>query len=195
MASPSSKTSQFLAHAFIPVLCAIALGFIFYGTDVFNPFHGTSQFVHTPIIASVFYFLLVLGNPRNAYAGLFVLLVLTVLSTHSTTAIFIVRDILYFAAIALAVLVYFKYFKQAAHVNHFYPAIAMAGLYAVAYIVTSEIHLAIVQSSGSNVSQTIPDMAKFSAFYGVVIGFAVGGGITLADMFLGPIESDQAEAD
>ena len=193
MISPLSRTSQFLSHAFVPILCSIAVGFIFYGTDVFNPFHGTSQFVHTPIIASVFYFLLVLGNSRNAYAGLFVLLVLTVLSTHSTTAIFIVRDVLYFAAIATAVLVYFKHFKQGAQTNQFYTAITMAGLYAVAYIVTSEIHLAIVRDSGSNIPQTVAGMATFSAFYGVAIGFAVGGGITLADMLFGAIEADRAE--
>ncbi len=195
MTSPSSKTSRFLSHALVPVLCSIALGYIFCGTDVFNPFHGTSQFAHTPIIASVFYFLLVLGNSRNAYAGLFALLVLTVLSTHSTTAIFIARDILYFAVIVIAVLVYFKYFKQAARTNQFYTAITMAGLYAVAYVITSEIHLAILRDSGSDAPQTVAGMATFSAFYGVVIGFAVGGGITLADMLLGAIEDDLAETD
>jgi hypothetical protein len=195
MTSASSKTSQFLSHAIVPILFSIIVGFIFYGSDVFNPFHGMSQFVHTPIIASVFYFLLVLGNSRNSYAGLFVLLVLTVLSTHSTSTIFIVRDILYFAAIAIAVLVYFKYFKQSAQINHFYTAITMAGLYAVTYVVTSEIHLAIVRSFGFDATQTVASMATFSAFYGVVIGFAVGAGITLADMFLGKIEDHHAETE
>jgi hypothetical protein len=191
----SSRTSQFLSHAIFPVFCSVVLGFIFFGADIFNPSSWTSQFLLTPITASVFYYLLVLRNSRNAYAGLFVMFALTMFLRHSTTAILILYDILCFAAIPAAVLFYFRYFKQGAQINYFYTAITMSGLYAGTYVAALEIHLAILRASGSYGAQTLASVATYCAFYGVLIGFAVGGGITLAEMLLGKIEDDQAETE
>lgn len=194
MTSRSSKPTQFLLHALIPVLCSVVLGFIFFGRDIFNQSYTTSQFVNTPIIASVYYFLLVLGNDRNAYAGLFVLLLLTLFSTHSMTLVFILRDILYVAAIAFAVMVYFKHFRQSARINLFYPAITMSGLYAVTYVIIWEVYLAIVRATDVSAAQEAgTSVVATIAFYGVAIGFAVGGGITVADKILGemkPVPTD-----
>lgn len=186
MNMPSSKPVQFILHAIMPVVCSIIVGFILCGTDVFNPNYHTSQFIHTPIIASVFYFLLVLGKPKYAWVGLFILLVLTILMVHSTTAILIARDLFYVAAIGAAVLLYFKYFKQGAHFNYFYPAVTMAGLYSTAYITTRVIHFVILRSLGfSTVHETVLSVASTPAFYGATIGFAVGGGIAIADKLFG----------
>lgn len=190
MPTPSSKTVQFILHAIIPVVCSIIVGFILCGMDIFNPNYHTSQFIHTPIIASVFHFLLVLGKPKYAWAGLFVLLVLTIFMVHSTTAILISRDLFYIAAITIAVLLYFKYFKQSAHINFFYTAVTLAGLYSAAYIITSEIHFVILRSTGCITgNEATMGIATLPAFYGVAIGFAVGFGITIADKFLGTLNA------
>jgi hypothetical protein len=188
MTSQPSKIGRLFLQALIPILCSILLGFILFGADVFTPSNSTYQFVLTPVIASIFYFLLVLGNQRNAYAGLFVLFVLTLFMTHSTSggAIYIVRDILYFAAIAGAIYLYFKYFSKHAHLNAFYSAITLAGLYAATYVVTSEINLAIVRLLVSGaLPETVVSMATTAAFFGVFIGFAVGGGIMIAEKLFG----------
>jgi hypothetical protein len=195
MKPPSSKPTQFLLHAFVPVLCSIVLGYIFFGEEVFNRLHTTFQFVITPIIASVFYFLLVLGSQRNAYAGLIVLFFLTLLTTQSTSVVYILRDAFYVAAIATAVLVYFKYFKQAEQINFLYTAITMAGLYAVTYILAQEVHVAILQASGvTTAREAASNPPAFFAFYGVAIGLAVGGGITLADKVFGALNGSQKKA-
>lgn len=190
MNSKTSKTAQFMSHTIMPVICSVILGWIFCGAEVFNRSSTASQFIQTPVIASVFYSLLALGKPRDAYAGLFVLLVLMFVSTRSTTAIFILRDLLYFAATAGAVFIYFKYFKQSAHISLFYPAIALAGLYASTYVITSEIQLAIVRAAvPHSTPETVYSIAAITSFYGSAIGFAVGGGITIADRLLGEIGS------
>lgn len=186
MSTPSLKSVQFILHVIIPVVCSIIIGFILCGMDIFNPNYHTFQFIDTPIIASVFYFLLVLGKPKHAWVGLFFLLVLTIFMVHSTTAILIARDLFYVAAIGAAVLLYVKYFKQGAHFNYLYPAITMAGLYSTAYITTRVIHFVILRSLGySAVHETVLSVASTPAFYGVTIGFAVGGGITIADKLFG----------
>lgn len=192
MKPPISKPAQFLLHASVPVLCSIVLGYIFFGQGVFNRLHTTFQFVITPVVASVFYFLLVIGSQRNAYAGLIVLFFLTLLTTQSTTAIYIIRDAFYVAAIAIAVLVYFKYFKQAENINFLYTAITMAGLYAVTYILAQEVHGAILQASGVNTArEAAAGPPAFFAFYGVSIGFAVGSGFTLGDKVFGTLTANQ----
>jgi hypothetical protein len=192
MTLPSSKPAQFLLHAFVPVLCSIVIGYIFFGEEVFNRFHTTFQFVITPVVASVFYFLLVLGSERNAYAGLIVLFFLTLLTTRSTTAVYIVRDAFYVAAIAAAVLVYFRYFKRADQINFLYTAITLAGLYAVIYILAQEIHGALLQVSGVNAGRgDMNGTRAVFAFYGIAIGFAVGAGITLGEKVFGTLNGVQ----
>jgi hypothetical protein len=192
MKLPISKPAQFVLHAFVPVLCSIVLGYIFFGQEVFNRLHPTFQFVITPVIASVFYFLLVLGSQRNAYAGLIVLFFLTLLTTQSTTVIYILRDVFYVAAIATAVLAYFKHFKRADQINFLYAPITMAGLYAVIYILAQEFHVAVLQASGVDAArEAAASPPAFFAFFGVAIGFAVGGGIALGDKVFGTLTANQ----
>jgi hypothetical protein len=190
MATPPSRPVQFISRAFIPVIFSIIVGIMLCGGEVFNRYSTASQFVYTPIIASVFYWLLVLGKPRDAYAGLFVLLVLQIVLARSTTTILVLRDLFYVAEIATAVLLYFKYFKQSAHISPFYTAITLAGLYAAIYVIASQIHLAIIRdASPQSTRETAYSMATIASFYGSTIGFAVGGGITIADKMLADIES------
>lgn len=189
MNSKTSKTAQFLSRTIIPVICSIILGLMLCGAYVFNRYSTAYQFIQTPIIASVFYSLLALGKRRDTYVGLFVLLVLTFVSTQSTTAIFITRDLLYFAAIVVAVYLYFKYFRQSAHINPFYAAITLAGLYATTSVITSEIQLAIIRDADPHSTrESAYSVATVASFYGSAIGFAVGAGITLADKSLGELE-------
>jgi hypothetical protein len=190
MATTPSRPVQFISRAIIPVIVSVIVGILLCGGEVFNRYSTASQFVYTPIIASVFYWLLVLSKPRDAYAGLFVLLVLQIILARSTTTILIFRDLFYVAEIAAAVLLYFKYFKQCAHINPFYTAVTLAGLYAAIYVTASQIHLAILRDANpQSTRETVYSMAAIASFYGSTIGFAVGAGITVADKMLADIES------
>ncbi|MHB8156504.1 MAG: hypothetical protein ACYDEQ_03820 [Desulfocucumaceae bacterium] len=188
MFRPSSKPLQFILHAIIPVVCSIILGLILCNGNIFDTFSSTTQFIYTPIIASVFYYLLAYDKPKYAWLGLIVMMVLNVILNHSTGVPLISRDFLYVAAIAIAVFLYFKYFRQGAHINYFYTAFILAGLYSVAYIVTTEIHFATLPYFSQMTGHiAIILIASTPALYGVTIGFAVGGGITIADKLFGVV--------
>jgi hypothetical protein len=189
MATAPSRPVQFISRAIIPVILSIIVGILLCGGEVFNRHSTASQFLYTPIIASVFYWLLVLGKPRDAYAGLIVLLILQIILAHSTTML-VLRDPFYVGETAAAVLLYFRYFKQDAHIKPFYAAITLAGLYGVIYVIVSQIHLAIIrEASTRSIEVTAYSMATVASFYGSTIGFAIGGGITIADKMLADIES------
>jgi hypothetical protein len=191
MYATTSKVQQFLLHASVPIISSVVLGFVFYQDGVFNRQHGSFQFVWSGVVASIFYYLLVFLRSRDAYLGLFVLLLLTFATTHSTQAAYILRDIFYVAAIGVSVLIYFNHFRQCAHINSAYPAIALAGIYAIIYIVAAEVHMGILRSLAmENTGGSYVSVASTTAFFGVLIGFAVGGGITAAEKLFGKTSTD-----
>jgi hypothetical protein len=182
MDSNGSKIQRFMLHALVPIGCSVALGFVFYQDGVFNSYHGSFQFVWSAVVASVFYYLLLFLRARDAYLGFLLLLLLTFVTTRSTQPALILRDILYIAAIGASVFIYFHYFRQSAKPNSMYPAVTLGGIYGAVYIIASEIHLGIIHGLGMiDTGGTIVSMAATAAFFGLSIGFAVGGGIALAD--------------
>lgn len=190
MVSTGSKTQQFILKALIPVICSIIVGYIFYQEGVFNRYHGSFQFVWSAVVASVFYYLLVFLRPRDAYLGFLILLLLTFVTTQSTRPSFILRDIFYTMAIGVSIFVYFKYFRQGSKLNYAYPAVTLAGIYGVVYIIASEIHLGIIRYFVmEDTGGTFLGLASTTAFFGVLIGFAVGIGITLAERIFGSQKS------
>ena len=128
---------------------------------------------------------------RDAYLGFLVLLMLTFLTTESTRPAFILRDIFYVSAIGASVLIYFHYFKQGVQSNYAYSAVTLAGIYGVVYIIASEIHLGIIRGFGmENTGNDFVGLAATAAFFGVLIGFAVGAGIMIAQTVFGQIKND-----
>ena len=194
MVSSKSRVQEFILHSLVPILCSIVVGFIFYQDGVFNRYHSSFQFVWTAVVASIFYNLLICVRSRDAYLGLIVLLFFTLVSTQSTRPMFILRDIFYITGIGTAIIIYVKYFKQNAGNNYLYSAVTLAGLYGLSYMVTSEIHFVIVgTASVDNTPVTFVSLASSTTFWGVLIGFAIGSGITLADKFFGIIKAPNHE--
>jgi len=190
MSSAPSKPAQFFLHLIVPVICGLVLGFLFFGTEVFDTHSDKCQFLAVPLIASAFYFLLAFGDSRNAFAGLIVLYFINSLLTGSTTAIFIVRDVLYLVGLAVAVYGYSTYFHKSAHGNYLYTAVTMSGLCALTQIIASIIQLGIVRAAGfTSPITTVVSLASYSAFHGTMYGFAIGSGITISDKIFGAIES------
>ncbi len=185
MTSRSSKVQQFLLNASIPVACSVVTGYLFYQEGIFTPAHSAFQFVWSAVVASAFYNLLVSVRRRDAFIGLFVLFCLTLLTTRSTHIVYIIRDIFYVGAIGASMLLYVDYFKRSAEIHPLYPAVTISGIYALLYILVFEIHLAIVQGLGVQERAGAVSVASSSAMYGVLIGFAVGAGITIAERLFG----------
>ncbi len=186
MTKSRSKTEQFILHSIVPVLCTVAVGFVFYQENVFNRLYGAFQFVWSGVVASVFYYLLVYVRLRDAALGAIILLFLTFLTTASTRPAYILRDIFYVGGICVSIFVYFKYFRKDVPLNYARPAFLIAGIYGIVYIIVSEIYLGILRSfamedGGGNVVS----LASTTAFFGVLIGCAVGSGIALNERFFG----------
>ena len=180
MDASKSKIQQFLLQAVVPILCSIVVGFVFEQGEVFERRFTSFQFVWTAVVGTVFYYLLVYLRSRDAFLGLIVLFVLTLLTTGSTRLAFIVREIFYVGGIGLSIYVYFKYFSQGQSHNYAYPPLMLAGIYAVAYMALSEIHLAILRGlTTDSTGASVVGLASTTAFFGVSIGFAIGAGIAI----------------
>ena len=189
---PRSKVQQFLLLAFIPVLFAVILGMIFFGDHIFYTQYPAFQFLWSAVIASLFYHLLVFTRPRDAYLGLIILFILTLVTTQSTRPAYIIRDILYVAAIAAAVLFYKKYVQKPGQAHDFISALTFAGVYAVAAIIGGELNLIVVRAFGFEMfNEGVAYAASTGAFYGTTIGFAVGAGIVVCgNIFTSPVHSE-----
>ena len=186
MAPKASKVQSFILHALVPIICSIVVGYIFYQDEIFDRHYGSFQFVWSAVVASIFYYLLAYLRLRDALLGLLVLFLLTLVTTASTRPAYILRDIFYVAAIGASVFVYFTYFKSGASSNYGYTAVVLAGLYGLIYAVASVILLGVDQAialegiAGRMMTTTIHTTAGF----GLLIGFAVGAGITIGDRLL-----------
>jgi len=182
-----SRIRDFLLYCVAPIACSIALGFLFYRENVFNRYSGSFQFVSSAVVATVYYYLRLFVRLRDAFLGFLILLVITFLTTGSTQPVYILRDILYVAAIGAAIELYLRFFRSGAHLNVLYPAVALAGLYSLSYLLFSELHLGIIQSSGSDIhTGNAVSLASTVTMFGTLIGAAVGVGISLGDRVFGP---------
>jgi hypothetical protein len=186
MSRMTSSILQFLLRCVAPVTCSIAVGFLFYREIVFDRHYGAFQFLWTAVVAASFYYLLLMARPRDAALGAVILLFLTFLTTGSTHAAYVLRDIFYWGGIIASVWLYVRYFRGDGSPAYDRPGFLLGGLYAIVMIVASEIHLAVLQalameSTGGNVV----GLATTCAFFGVLIGFAVGSGFAINARFFG----------
>jgi hypothetical protein len=196
MAAKTSKVQQFILHALIPIGCSIVVGYIFYQDAIFSRYHSVFQFVWSAVVASLFYYLLVYVRLRDALLGLLVLFLLTIVTTGSTSVAYILRDIIYVAAIGASVFVYFRFFKKGADTNYAYSALTFAGIYGIIYSLAAIVLMALDNTleiegvSGARIANAI----QATAGVGLWIGFAVGAGITLADKLLSPRTPKQSHS-
>ena len=187
MTTPRHRLQQFVLHALIPVVCSTLLGMLFFGWNVVDRTTSAFQFLWTPVVMSVFYYLLRYARVRDAYLGLIGLFALTFLTTESTSALYIVRDILYFGAVALSIHLYVSYFSKHASTSPLYPAVTLGALYPLLYLVAAEVQLGIVHLTEPGTHGVTPvSLAESTAFFGLLIGFAVGCGISVAERMFGP---------
>jgi hypothetical protein len=186
MSRVTSSIQQFLLRCVAPVVCSIAIGYLLFEESVFDRHYGAFQFLWTAVVAASFYYLLLLARPRDAALGAVVLLFLTFLTTGSTHAAYILRDIFYWGGIIATVWLYVHYFRGDGSPAFDRPGFLLGGLYAITMIIASEIHLAVLRAlSMETTGGTVVSLANTCAFFGVLIGFAVGSGFAINERFLG----------
>jgi hypothetical protein len=185
MSESRSKVQQFIMWSIVPIVCSIVVGFIFFQESIFDRHNGVFQFLWSGVVASVFYYLLVFVRPRDTAVGFVVLLFLTFLTTESTRPALILRDIFYIGAIGVSVYLFFKHLRQDSPFHCAHSAFLLAGIYGIVYVIASEIHLGIVRSLLMEDTGGNPRLAFNTAFFGLLIGFAVGLGIALNEKFFG----------
>jgi hypothetical protein len=180
-----SRVQLFFLQCIAPISCSIALGYVLYQDRVFNRHYGPFQFVWTAVIATTFYYLLTGSRHRDALAGLFALFFLTIVTTQSTGVAFILRDIFYFAAITGTVYLFFRYYRRHHVANLLYRPFMIAGIYGSLYVLSSEVHLAMLNAFNiGTTGGTFLSIAGSTAFFGVAIGFALGAGIEINERYL-----------
>jgi hypothetical protein len=183
MNSSGVKVQQFILQAAIPIACSILVGYLFFQDGVFSRHHNAFQFLWNGIVASLFYYLLVSVRTRDALGGFLVLFLLTFAITRSSSAVLILRDILYTAAIGGSIYLYFRYFHKAAGQNIAYPAVTLGGIYGILYVIAGQLQLAIVRNLRmEGTPWHAVGAASTSAFFGLLIGASVGAGIAIAGM-------------
>ncbi len=193
MAQSRSGVQNFLLHCVAPIACSVIVGYTFFGAEVFNRYNPGFQFLWSAVVATVYYYLLMFVRQRDASLGLLLLFALTLITTGSTRAAFILRDILYFAALAASIYLYAKTFRGGEHLSAAYPAVALAGLYSLMYVILSELHLGILRLTELETTiGSYESLALTSAFYGALIGGSVGVGIAIGEKVFGPPPRSQA---
>ena len=128
MASTTPKIQQLLLRCIAPIACSIVIGFSLFQGSVFNLHSHAMMIIVASVIASVFYYLLVLSSRRDAYFGLVLLFVLSLIVDRSTRPALVLRDVLAVGGIGFSMLLYYRYFRDPTHLKYFYPPILLAGI-------------------------------------------------------------------
>jgi hypothetical protein len=180
MAPARSRVQQFFLQSIVPILCSIAVGYAFHQDRVFDHRHGAFQFVWSAVLASLFYYFLFFLRLRDALLGFILLFLLTFITTESTRPAFILRDIFYVGGIGVSIYLYFTHFHRGSTGNDAYTPLMLAGMYAVVSIIASAIYTGMLRTFAmEDTGGTLVSLASTSAYFGVLIGFAVGCGIRL----------------
>jgi len=181
-----SKIQRFILRVLVPIGCSIVIGIVFSQEYVFTRHSPAFQFLWSGTVASMFYYLLIYTRSSDALLGLILLLFLTFVTTGSTRIVYILRDIFYIGGIGASVFIYFMYFRQHSPENYAHPPFMLAGIYAICFIVTSEVNLAIIRNFiMENMIGSPVSLASSSAYFGTLIGFAVGSGISINEKYFG----------
>jgi hypothetical protein len=186
MAKTLTNVQRFLQWSIVPVLCSMLVGYLLFQDNIFNRTYGVFQFTWSAVVAAIFYYMLVMLRQRDAVLGLIVLFGLTLLTTGSTTFSNITRDILYFGSTVASSYVYFLYFRSDTPENYARPAFLFGGIYGILYSIAIAAQVIIVRNFvPGDPEAAISHVVTNGAFFGVLIGFAVGAGISINEKFFG----------
>ena len=180
MATQRFPLVRLIVDTVIPAACSTFLGYLFVQSLVFERFHPAFQFLAGSIILALVINLLLRTTVRTTLIGLGLLFILKVFLAGSDSVHGILHDVFSVGAVGVSGFLYY-FLSRRSQVDHFaLPPFLLAGIYGTVYIIASEILfflLRVLTTDGSG--GTIFSLAEISAFYGVLIGFAVGAGFSM----------------
>jgi hypothetical protein len=166
----------------VTVLCCLVVGFIFCQWRIFDPRDPAFQFVTFSVLGSMFFFTLRV-NARNSLAVLLVFFMIhSGLVTHALQHSTLLRDFLFFAAVAGAVSLFFVVFDRPGELSRPIDPLVLATLFALTYFVATVIlHAEEGFLSKVIVFNYVTDMILPLMTYGFLTGFGIGIGIFITD--------------
>jgi hypothetical protein len=182
MSSGVRSVADIVRRSFVTVVCCLAVGFVFYRWNIFNYHDPAFQFLAFGIVGSMFFFTLRV-NARNSLAVLFVLFVIhSGLVTRALQHGTLLRDVLFFAAIAGALSLFFVVFYRPRELSRPIDPLVLATLFALTYFIA----IVILDAAEGNfwrgfafsyVTRTLIPLMT----YGFLMGFGLGIGIFVTD--------------
>lgn len=151
------------------------VGIIFFGLQVFNTADASFQFIAFGLICSIFYSTLKFSKIRNAiYLYALMIYLHEILFMYSKTS-FVVRDVVFFLSMGIAVYLFCRYFEPKMDKLKFGKFLTVAALFSIGYLVATLLLRLIFQP----VQFTQQLFTNIS--FGLLIGIGLGIGFELAD--------------
>ena len=139
MNATQKQVGDIAIRSCISILCCAVVGYIFYQERIFNRHIPTFTILVYGIIGSIFFQILRV-NVRNAWAAFLLLFIAnTALITHSTRIAYLVRDVFYCGALALALVLFFRIFYHKGTKDRWTEPLILAALLSVFTLVALSI--------------------------------------------------------
>ena len=169
------RLMSFLSTTFLGIICCILVGAIFFGTGVFSTNRPSFQFVTFGSICSVFFSTLKYFKIRDAiYVYVLISFLYEILFKFSKIS-FIIRDVIFFLSMGVAVYLFWQYFEAKLDKIRFGRFLTFASLFSISYIVAT-LSLALIFQPVHFIQQLFTNISL-----GLLVGTGSGIGFELAD--------------
>lgn len=161
-----------LIFAVTGIVCCTVLGFIFFGSDVFNTRSPMFQFPVYGFVGSVAFILFKLKSYRDA---LFILVLVFLLEYLLTGSRYLLTHLIYFSSVVLGVYLFLRYFYNRIRRIKYAGPLILAGIFGLLFV-ADMLLLSIIYSHGEVKFLPLKTMP-----IGFLIGLGVGIGIELSE--------------
>jgi hypothetical protein len=170
--------STFFLRAIIPALFCVAVGFCFFGMDIFSLSHSSFQFIANGIIGAIFLCLLRCTNVNNAI-GIFIVLSFldTAFVSQGVSSGYVMRDFFFALSLAFSLLIFFYLSLSNQPRLHWIDIIALGGLLAMTNVFATVFLMFIYHTSNFITAATL------NGFIGLFSGIGLGFGTLVTQLF------------
>ena len=181
MRSNAAIIAAILGRSLVSIACCLVIGLIIFQGRVTSSYFWTSQIVMYAVIGSIFFFSMRV-NKRNAFAVLLVLFVVQEGLLFRTIRLpLLLRDGIFFAALAAALYVFYvSFYTKAGRFRNLHPLV-LATLFAIAFSLGTLV-LGILDSILFHpMTLNLADAIFTNARFDFLVGLGIGTGVLLLD--------------
>jgi len=177
MVTKHSISTHFL-RALIPAVFCIAMGFCFFGPNIFSLSHASFQFISNGLIGAVFLCLLRCTNVNNAL-GIFIVLSFldSAFVSQGVSSGLVMRDFFFALSLAFSLLMFFYLSLSNKPRLHWIDIIALGGMLATTNVFAT-VFLMFVYHASNFISA-----ATLNGFIGLFSGISLGFGTLVTQFF------------